>query len=130
MSDGNGHLVVRTSTNEDGTDRLLRTVDQRTTAPNTIDDTHYGYDDAGTVTSIGNAQGDGSTDTQCFRYDYLKRLTDAWTPTGDCATAPASGGLGGPAPYWQSFGYDVAGNRTGETDHATTAGGTDSSHAY
>jgi RHS repeat-associated protein len=130
MSDGNGHLVVRNSTYEDGTDRLLRTLDQRTTAPNTINDTHYDYADAGAVQSIVTAQGDGITDTQCYRYDYAQRLVDAWTPQTDCAGAPASGSLGGPAPYWQSFGYDVAGNRTGETDHATASGGTDLVHSY
>ncbi|MEU9945585.1 hypothetical protein [Streptomyces lavendulae] len=65
-------------------------------------------------------------------YDHLRRLTEAWTDVGttttrpapsvpavgDCAnTAPQLGQIGGPAPYWQSFTYDVTGNRLSSTDH-------------
>ena len=32
--------------------------------------------------------GAGPDDTQCLRYDYLRRLTDAWTPSsGSCPRA-------------------------------------------
>ncbi|WP_143118454.1 RHS repeat-associated core domain-containing protein [Actinomadura madurae] len=78
----------------------------------------YQYTDAGSVTSITDNSRDG-IDNQCFAYDHLQRLTEAWTQgTADaCASEPTSSVIGGPAPYWQSFGYDKAGNRTNETRH-------------
>ncbi|KUJ39891.1 hypothetical protein ACZ90_69055, partial [Streptomyces albus subsp. albus] len=77
----------------------------------------YGYDQAGNVTSISEVSATG-TDTQCFRYDYLRRTTEAWTQgTKTCATSPAASEMGGPAPYWQSFTYDKTGNRLTETWH-------------
>ncbi|MFI7545214.1 RHS repeat-associated core domain-containing protein [Actinoplanes sp. NPDC049599] len=38
--------------------------------------------------------------------------------------------LGGAAPYWQSFKYDVSGNRTEETTHKTVSTGTDVKKVY
>jgi RHS repeat-associated protein len=130
-SDGAGHLVYRTNTYEDGTNRLLRVYDERSTVSGALNDTHYGYDDGGNVTSIDDAPTAAPADTQCFTYDYLQRLVTARTTGSTCDSTPAAGALGsGPAPYWQSFGYDVAGNRTSETDHAVTPGGTDATHTY
>jgi RHS repeat-associated protein len=81
-------------------------------------DTHYTYNPAGAITSIANTPLDQPADTQCFRYDYLQRLTEAWTPaSAPCSTDPATTGLGGPARYWQSFTYDKSGNRTTDTQH-------------
>jgi RHS repeat-associated protein len=109
--------VTRTNTYEDATGRLKRVVDQRQATPITVNDTRYAYDDAGDITQVSNLQQDGRTDNQCFQYDYLRRLTEAWTPTGDCQTAPSASSLGGPAPYWQSYRYDLTGNRIASTDH-------------
>ncbi|MGH3679317.1 MAG: RHS repeat-associated core domain-containing protein, partial [Natronosporangium sp.] len=86
-------------------------------------DLDYEYDDAGTLRRIADSPGSGTpADTQCFRYDYLRRLTAAWTPVGtgddNCAAAPAVGQLGGPAPYWQSWTYDPTGNRVSQTVHS------------
>ncbi|MEV4395670.1 RHS repeat-associated core domain-containing protein [Nonomuraea sp. NPDC049607] len=75
----------------------------------------YGYDDAGNVTQIADASRDGA-DNQCFRYDHLARLTEAWAQgSGGCAADPAAAVLGGPAPYHDAYTYDAAGDRTGET---------------
>jgi RHS repeat-associated protein len=90
-------------------------------------DTHYGYDPAGNVTSIVDSPLDQVADTQCFQYDYLRRLTEAWTPAGDCAAAP--GTLAGPAPYAQSFTYDVVGNRLSKVDR-TAAGTVTTGYTY
>jgi RHS repeat-associated protein len=92
-------------------------------------DTHYSYDPAGNVTAIADTPLDQPADTQCLRYDYLGRMTEAWTPSGDCATAPSTGALAGPAPYWQSFTYDAVGNRLTDTQHAA-AGDTVRTYAY
>jgi RHS repeat-associated protein len=99
-----------------------------------IDDTTYSYGNstvsagAGLVTSVTDTQNGGTTnggsvDTQCFTYDYAQHLTQAWTATDACAAAPAPGSsasVGGPAPYWQSWTYDAAGDRASQTDHDTT----------
>ncbi|MDT0267661.1 polymorphic toxin-type HINT domain-containing protein [Streptomyces sp. DSM 44915] len=77
----------------------------------------YSYDQAGNVTSINDVSLTGN-ETQCFQYDYLRRLTEAWAQTGEeCATDPADATIGGPAPYWRSYTYDLAGNRLTETLH-------------
>ncbi|WP_406004927.1 sugar-binding protein [Streptomyces sp. NBC_00637] len=92
----------------------------------------YAYDESGNVDSVTDASRQG-TDRQCFRYDYLQRLTEAWTPAGDCASAPAATSLGGPAPYWQSYTYTAAGNRDTDTRHdptGTTAGDVNRTYRY
>ncbi|TMR25008.1 hypothetical protein ETD86_02510 [Nonomuraea turkmeniaca] len=91
----------------------------------------YSYDDAGNLTKIADTPNTGQpADTQCFVYDYLRRLTRAWTPsTGSCTTAPTTAGLGGPAPYWRDFTYDVTGNRRSEVIHAS-AGDTKATYTY
>ncbi|MFJ5925721.1 RHS repeat-associated core domain-containing protein, partial [Kitasatospora sp. NPDC092948] len=78
----------------------------------------YTYDQAGNVTSVTDTSSSG-TDRQCFGYDYLARLTEAYTPnTGSC-TAPSGTQLGGPAPYWTSWTYNTNGTRATETRHDT-----------
>ncbi|MFJ6459760.1 polymorphic toxin-type HINT domain-containing protein [Streptomyces sp. NPDC091387] len=80
----------------------------------------YHYDEVGDIRSISDASRTG-TDNQCFTYDYLGRLTEAWAqPTTTCAAAPAASTVGGPAPYWQTFTYDKAGNRATQTRHDVT----------
>lgn len=96
----------------------------------TADHTTYGYGNSqvsagsGLITSITDQQNPGGpaavTDTQCFGYDGLTRLSSAWTATDACATAPTAGhstSVGGPNPYWQSWTYDQQGNRLTQTSH-------------
>ncbi|WP_160311288.1 RHS repeat domain-containing protein, partial [Streptacidiphilus anmyonensis] len=95
--------------------------------------------------------GPQARDLQCYTYDYAGRLTSAWADKGDqtpsattnlnspttatgalgsCASStsnnpPANASsLGGPAPYWQSYGFDAGGSLTGDrssvTDHDPT----------
>lgn len=107
-----------------------------------VDDTSYAYNGtnvspgAGLVTSTTDNQNAGAVvDTQCFTYDYAQRLNTAWTATDHCATTPTAGSssVGGPAPYWQSWTYDPAGDRATQTDHDTagnTANDTTTSYVY
>ncbi|ADB33091.1 YD repeat protein [Kribbella flavida DSM 17836] len=83
----------------------------------------YSYDPAGNITKVTDSPTTvDSVDTQCFSYDHYRRMTGAWTPaTGDCAAAPTKAGLGGPAPYWHSWTFDVTGNRTSEKKVTPTA---------
>nr|BFE61778.1 RHS repeat-associated core domain-containing protein [Dactylosporangium thailandense] len=130
LSTGTGGSVYESYTYETDTGRPHSAKVSRTqVSPNTVTDTTYTYDASGNITKLVDAPAGGTTDTQCFQQDYLGRLTEAWTPTsGDCAPAPSASALGGPAPYWQSFEYDLSGNRKKRTDHATTGATTTTSY--
>jgi RHS repeat-associated protein len=75
-------------------------------------------------------------ETQCFGYDGLSRLTQAWTSTDNCADDPAKTGnstVGGPQPYWQSWTYDQLGDIQSQTSYApagSTAGNNTTSYGY
>ncbi|MEV6973225.1 RHS repeat-associated core domain-containing protein [Kitasatospora sp. NPDC093806] len=90
----------------------------------------YTYDQAGHVTSVTDTSRAG-TDRQCFQYDYLTRLTEAYTPNTGTCSAPNGTHLGGPAPYWTSWTYNTNGTRASETRHDTTGNtGLDSTTSY
>ncbi len=120
-------------------------------ASTVVDNVNYRYNQAGEITAIDDVQNGGAThDTQCFSYDSMQRLTQAWTDTegtnspnttdptvgdiGGCTTtspqtttadpvtAPT---IGGPAPYWQTYSYDLLGDRTTMVDHDTTGNAAD-----
>jgi len=113
-----GHRAWLSALYDKNTRRLDRTVVDAELSHVMQADNHYTYNPAGAITSIANTPLDQAADTQCFRYDYLQRLTEAWTPASEpCSTDPATSGLGGPARYWQSFTYDKSGNRTTDTQH-------------
>ncbi|MET7944181.1 RHS repeat-associated core domain-containing protein [Streptomyces sp. NPDC005302] len=108
------------NTYEWGTQRLANTSVNREDIAGTDKSSTFSYDETGNVTSISDVSRSG-TDNQCFQYDYLARLTEAWAQnTTTCATTPTSSVLGGPAPYWQSYTHDAVGNRKTETLHDTT----------
>ncbi|WP_055549147.1 hypothetical protein [Streptomyces kanamyceticus] len=119
-----GKKVWATNTYEWGTQRLATArVDREDQAGVDQHDT-YRYDQAGNVLSVSDASRTG-TDTQCFSYDHPRRMTESWTQgVKTCAPAPAAGQTGGPAPYWHSYTYDKAGNRTTETLHDTAGDST------
>jgi YD repeat-containing protein len=120
---GTGSRVYRSFVRNLETGRLERTTTIRDGAdPNTVSDIHYSYDTVGKVTRIADQPPGGVADVQCFEYDGLQRLTEAWTPqSGNCAPTRTSTGLGGPAPYWQSWTYDAIGRRLTQTDHSLTS---------
>ena len=118
--------VFQTFEYETGTRRLERMVTSRQpTTPNRLQELTFTYDDYGNVTRIGDKPEvatdiSGRNEVQCFEYDYLQRLTEAWTPdVDDCSLPPSEDSLGGPAPYWQSYDYDEIGNRTSLVKHAS-----------
>ncbi|PKV77095.1 RHS repeat-associated core domain-containing protein [Streptomyces sp. TLI_146] len=105
---------------EQGTQRLSvsRTDTDNTAVPARAN--AYKYDEAGNVTELSDVSRTG-TDRQCFQYDYLTRLTEAFTPTDPtCPATPDGSKLGGPAPYWSSYTYNTDGTRKTETQHNTT----------
>ncbi|MGW1757086.1 RHS repeat-associated core domain-containing protein [Streptomyces mirabilis] len=113
-----------TNTYEEGTRRLERARIDREIVKTPDSDITYGYDPAGNIQKIADAPEGKTADVQCFTYDYLRRLTNAWTQTATaCAASAGEAAVGGPAPYWHSYEYDTAGNRTSEVRHATGATG-------
>jgi RHS repeat-associated protein len=78
----------------------------------------YTYDPAGNVTSRSYTEADASTSNECFQYDGLRELTQAWTTTAACQSTPTQSIVGGPDPYWQTYTYDTVGDRTSQVVHA------------
>ena len=117
---------------ERGTDRLTHSQVNVLGASSVTYDAKYAYDTVGNVTSVADTPTGGETDVQCFRYDWLRRMTEAWTTSntpsgaggtgpGDsaCTPAPTASTIGGAAPYWHSYEFDSnTGNRTKATIHA------------
>ncbi|HEX8866910.1 MAG TPA: type IV secretion protein Rhs, partial [Lentzea sp.] len=106
------------------TRRLTRTNFSAQQADAQIDDTKYSYDPVGNLTKMVNTQGregQAPVRTQCFTYDTLRRLNQAWTSSDDCAAAPSASTVGGRAPYWTSWTFKPNGTRASQTQHAFTA---------
>ncbi|WP_280876848.1 RHS repeat-associated core domain-containing protein [Streptomyces pseudovenezuelae] len=109
-----------TNTYEEGTRRLERARIDREIVKTPDSDITYGYDATGNILKIADTPEGKSADVQCFTYDYLRRFTEAWAQTTSaCAASAGEATVGGAAPYWHSYAYDAAGNRTGEVRHAT-----------
>lgn len=118
-----------TTTMDEATSRVTSVLVEATGKPDPAYFT-YDYDEAGNIERISDTPSGQTADHQCFRKDYLRRLTEAWTPaSGNCDTAPSVAGLqSGSAAYWHQFGYDDIGNRTSHTVNAA-AGQTNYTYA-
>ena len=99
--------------------RLAETRVQRESANWANDtDTSYSYDQSGNLIAASDAV---TGNNQCYTYDYLARLTAAWSQaTATCpSSAPGASGLGGPAPYQQTLSYDNSGSANASTNGTT-----------
>ncbi|GII22529.1 RHS repeat domain-containing protein [Planosporangium mesophilum] len=133
------NLAYLTNTYDDHTSRLTRQLVTRAVAtPTNVDDQTYSYDLAGNVTKqVSTRLGAASpTETQCYSYDGLARLTQAWTATDNCAATPTptdhstvGDSLGAASAYWTTWSFDALGNRKDQTQHNLT-GGTDTTTSY
>jgi RHS repeat-associated protein len=72
----------------------------------------YSYDAVGNIASL--VDGVNSNQRQCFQYDALDRLTNAFTGNSGC-TAYATGGTG---PYNHIYAYNAIGNITSYAGNA------------
>ncbi|GHJ43051.1 type IV secretion protein Rhs [Catellatospora sp. TT07R-123] len=124
-----GKQVQHTYTYDDATRRLTKSAvktENQTSAGAWVDritDT-YTLNHAGDVTSIAGTTDGVADQEECFGYDYLRRLSTAWTQTsGACVTGAAQGT--GADPYWTSWTFDKTGNRLSETSY--NPGGTEKS---
>ena len=137
-----GTEVVSTYNYDQGTGHVLSDfIDKQTALTGAVDQYNYTYNQAGQLTSAQDIPDNtpAQNDTQCFSYDYLGRLSTAWSDTGttQVAPSPSVGGIGGctnatptsgaaagkttvggPAAYWTSYTYDLTGNRTSSTAHS------------
>ncbi|MFJ6738124.1 RHS repeat-associated core domain-containing protein [Streptomyces sp. NPDC091279] len=121
------------STGELGTSRLVResaTPDKTVVPGSEVSKRSYAYDPSGNVLSIADRMGT-TTDQQCFSYDVIGQLKQAWTTPGGGACTATGRTTAAPvytdgktnvssnnSGYWQSYEYDALGNRTAKTDHA------------
>ncbi|MFC4045166.1 polymorphic toxin-type HINT domain-containing protein [Dactylosporangium siamense] len=139
---GSGSKRVRQTADIDqATGRLTssKTETENAASPNTWTERlteGYGYDLAGNVKNIAETLGGSTVSNQCFGYDALGELTEAWTTTvAACQASPSAGVVGGPDAYWTSYQYATglstynSGNRTKEIRHAI-GGGTDTTRSY
>ncbi|MEU3569855.1 ricin-type beta-trefoil lectin domain protein [Kitasatospora sp. NPDC036755] len=136
--------VVATTDYDQATGRVRsQFLDKQTSLTGAVQQTGYTYDPSGAITSITNTPDNtpSARDRQCFTYDYLGRLTTAWSDTGGITTpdplqhktvdqgactnttptsgavAPAKTTVGGGNSYWQEYTYDLTGNRTSLVQH-------------
>lgn len=103
-----------------------------------MDDTSYAHDPSGNITSTTDnraTSGGNQSETQCYSYDTLGQLSEAWTGTDSCQADPAGNGgstVGDAIPgsaYWTSWAFNAIGERTSQTQHST-AGGANTVTAY
>ncbi|MCT9078513.1 ricin-type beta-trefoil lectin domain protein [Streptomyces fulvoviolaceus] len=111
------------------TGQLDRTVADRETADShRVNDRYYAYDASGNIIQLTDFA-DGTTDRQCFTYDVLGQLTEAWTsPKSGCGATEfstrqpvyADGTVNVTSAndgYWQTYSYDTIGNRSTLVEH-------------
>ncbi len=102
---------------DEATGRLVRKWATQSSGT-TVVDQRIGYDLVGNITKLNDvAPGDtnqtgASTWRQCFTYDYLARLSRAWTSSGNTCATPTTSNLGSQNPYDETYTYDKSGNRT------------------
>ncbi|MEV0537170.1 polymorphic toxin-type HINT domain-containing protein [Kitasatospora sp. NPDC050463] len=81
-----GTQVVSTQQYDWATGRVINSFLDRQIGTVSTDQTTYTYTPSGRITSATDIQDASATDTQCFTYDHLGRLTNAWTDTGGTFT--------------------------------------------
>ncbi|WP_285555941.1 polymorphic toxin-type HINT domain-containing protein [Actinoplanes regularis] len=122
------NLANLTNTYDEHTGELTKQLVTRTpTTPADVDQQEYQYDLTGNLvrqTSTRLAAG-SIGETQCFNYDELRRLTQAWTATDSCTATPTTADhttvgntIGAASAYWTSWTFDDLGNRTSQVQHA------------
>ncbi|WP_239135554.1 RHS repeat-associated core domain-containing protein, partial [Actinoplanes derwentensis] len=107
------------------------------TTPANVHQQKYQYDLVGNLTrQTTNRLAGGVSETQCFNYDGLRRLTEAWTGTDNCAVTPTETSrstigntIGYSSAYWTSWAFDDLGHRTSQIERSLT-GGTDTTTTY
>ncbi|MEN3540967.1 DNRLRE domain-containing protein [Microbispora sp. ZYX-F-249] len=120
--------ITRTLAWDENTGRLTGVTTKTktdTSAPVTVQDDVFSYNIDDTINSIldkAAATAGSPGQSECFTYDGLRRLTQAWTTTATaCGTGTASADGLGIDPYTQSYTWDGVGNLTSLTSGGQTA---------
>jgi RHS repeat-associated protein len=135
------NLALITNGYDSHTGRLTdQVVTRKVATPTNVDEQAYTYDLAGNITKQVSTRLGATTptETQCYTYDTLDRLSSAWTATDSCAATPTTSdhstvadSLGAASAYWTTWTHDVLGQRTNQTQHALPgAPETSTSYAY
>ncbi|MCF4136505.1 hypothetical protein L1856_05810 [Streptomyces sp. Tue 6430] len=134
------NLAYLTNTYDPHTGALTDQLVTRATAPVKVDEQNYTRDLAGNTTKQVTTRlgATAASETQCYQYDELVRLTQAWTATDDCSAAPTASShaqvgdlLAGGTAYWTSWDFDALGQRQQQVEHSTIGGSdTTTSYAY
>ncbi len=97
-----------------------------------VDNTSYVYDNDGNITSEADTPPATSAQQQCFQYDYLGRLTQAWAQgSSGCASKPSqSAESGAAAPYWQSYNYNDVNDLTSQASTPPSGAATTTTDSY
>ncbi|MFB7677595.1 RHS repeat-associated core domain-containing protein [Kitasatospora purpeofusca] len=82
-----GTQVVSTQQYDWSTGRVINSFTDKQTGTVPVSKSSYTYTASGRLTSVSDLQNATATDTQCFTYDHLGRLTQAWSDTGGVHTA-------------------------------------------
>ncbi|MFB6833393.1 polymorphic toxin-type HINT domain-containing protein [Streptomyces hydrogenans] len=121
------YRVWTTNFIDDHTGRLMRTVvDRETAGPHRVSDTGYAYDVSGTITAVARQDAVTATsftwDNQCFTYDVLGELVNAWTSK----LVPNGSGTGCKAANGATWGHrsDAASSSGPVADAPSAATGT------
>lgn len=98
------------------TGRLQTATVQSGTSAQTVDTTTYAYDQSGNVLSEADIPASGASQAQCFQYEYLARLSQAWAQGATpCASTPSqSAESGAAAGYWNAYTYNDQNDLTQE----------------
>ncbi|AVT32969.1 sugar-binding protein [Plantactinospora sp. BC1] len=135
------NFALVTNTYDTHTGRLTNQVVSKATSgtiATPLDEQEYRYDLYGKINRKISKRNGASTpaETQCYGYDGLNRLTEAWTATDNCTTAPTAGNrtmigntIGSGSAYWTSWEIDAIGNRTKQIQRNLT-GGNDTTTTY
>ncbi len=124
---GSSGQITRTLAWDETTGRLTGITTKTkadTPTPATVQDDVFSYNIDDTVTSIldkAAATAGSAGQSECFTYDGLHRLTQAWTTTMSCGNGIASADGLGVDPYAQSYTWDGVGNLTSLTSNGQTA---------
>ena len=92
----------------------------------------YAYDNAGDVLSDTDTPSAGSAQDQCFQYDYLGRLSQAWSQgSSSCTAGPSqSAESGAAAPYWEKYSYNDQNDMTSDVSTPAAGAATTTTSAY
>ena len=114
VNDVGGNGLVRQYVYESNTLRLSMVKAGKSSPFTDLQELSYRYDNNGNVTSLADGRngndGNGGQ-RQCLRYDWLDRLTGAFTGDATCSSYSAAG----VGAYNHTYTYDAIGNQTSRT---------------